>query len=83
LAEKILDHLNVLVDLLNKLRPRIQPTQTVIIRLSEELHTTRLRQGVKSADNFGTILVKLLQQYARYAVSYPELSVETPDYFKE
>ncbi len=46
-AEQPLDDLHVLVDLLDELLPRVQKTQAVIVRLREELHASRIRQGME------------------------------------
>ena len=74
LAEKILYHRAVLIDLLDKFVLRLQKAQAVIISFAEKFHTPCPGQGVECAYHFRRILLELLEQTAGYAVGNPEFA---------
>jgi hypothetical protein len=75
LTEKLLNPLDLLIDLGRELIAGIQKTQAVVIGLRQEFDTAGSRKGIESAENFGRVRLKLFEQNARNAVSHLEPAV--------
>jgi hypothetical protein len=75
LTEKLLNPLDMLIDLGRELIAGIEETQAVVIGLRQEFDAAGSRKSIEGAEDFGRVHFKLFEQDARNAVSDPEPAV--------
>src|SRR5690606_36282402 len=83
LAEQILDHLRVQVDLLAKLIAAVDAREAVVVRFAEELDAAASRQLLQQFDDARALLAQLLDEAAGDRVGDAELLAVALDEFED